>query len=252
MKISVIIPTHNRVDLLERAIKSVLNQTLEDIEIIVVDDASSISTKNFINSFNGSIIYHRFETNQGANVCRNKGVSLSSFSFIAFLDDDDTWEVNKLEKQFNLMNSRNIDLCYTGKNIIYMDENLRIEKQRYSFANPKNNNLSNSIMKSNFIGTTSSIMLRKSKFLEIGGFDIVMPSLQDYEFYIRFISCNFSVEGINEPLVNYYIYKGEAAISKSLKKGLKSSIILFKKNKKVSLFVKLLISLVKMNLKKIL
>ena len=250
MKISVIIPTHNRVDLLERAIKSVLNQTLVDIEIIVVDDASSIATKNFINSFNGSIIYHRFEKNQGANVCRNKGVSLSNCSFIAFLDDDDTWEVDKLERQFNLLNSKNIDLCYTGKNIIYIDKNSRIVKQRYSFSNPKDNYLTYSIMKSNFIGTTSSIMLRKSKFLEIGGFDIVMPSLQDYEFYIRFISSGFSVKGINKPLVNYYVYKGESAISKSLKKGLKSSLILLKKNKKGG-FV-FLISLLKINLKKIL
>lgn len=239
MLISIIIPTHNRSNLLKNAIKSVVNQTYKDIEIIVIDDASTCNNKLVIDSFKVPIIYHRFESNQGGNICRNKGVELASGNYIAFLDDDDTWDENKLQKQYKAMSENNIDLCYTGKNIITVDENLNELNRRYSYASPIFENLKKSIMQKNFIGTTSSIMVKKDKFLEVGGFDINMPALQDYELYIRLIHADLKVTGIDEGLVDYFIYKKNDAVSKSLKKKMNAISQIMKNNyeKKYSLFL---------------
>ena len=230
--ISIVIPTHNRPDLLKNAIYSVINQTYKNIEIIVVDDASTSNNQSVIDSFDENIKYHRFETNQGGNVCRNKGVELSDGEYIAFLDDDDIWLPEKLEKQLYLMKENDIDLCYTGKNIITVDEGLKELNRRYSFVNPKYTSLKKSIMHKNFIGTTSSIMIKKEKFFVIGGFDVNMPALQDYELYLRFIHAELSVKGIDEGLLDYFIYQNKSAISKSLKKKFKAMKLIINKNKK--------------------
>lgn len=229
--ISVVIPTHNRLDLLKNAIQSVVNQTYKNIEIIVVDDASSCNNKDIVESFRRSIIYYRFETNQGGNVCRNKGVELATGEYIAFLDDDDVWHSEKLEKQYQLMNETDVDLCYTGRNIIVVDEKLQEINRRYSFSRPKFVSLKKSIMQKNFIGTTSSILIKKEKFLDTDGFCIKMPALQDYEFYIRFIYNDFKVIGIDDGLVDYYIYQKKSAISKTLKKRFDAAKQMIKKNR---------------------
>ncbi len=242
MKISIVITTYNRSDLLKNAIISVSEQTYHDIEIIVVDDASSCDNQHVINSFNLPIIYYRFEINQGGNVCRNKGVSLSKGGYIAFLDDDDTWRKDKIKKQYEFMIINNLDLSYTGKNIITINKN---PSERYSFSEPNFINLKKSIMLKNFIGTTSSIMLKKDNFLDIGGFDIRMPALQDYELYIRFIYENFSVGGIDEAMVNYFIYPTNANISKSIKKKLIASKIMVCKNYSKGYILLLVLNLAK-------
>jgi glycosyltransferase involved in cell wall biosynthesis len=250
--IAVIIPTYNRSDLLKNAIQSVLSQTYKDIEIIVVDDASTCNNQEVIENFKLPIIYHRFEMNQGGNICRNKGVELASGEYIAFLDDDDTWNKEKLERQYRLMSENSIDLCYTGKNIITVDEKLNELNRRYSYTTPKFNNLIKSIMQKNFIGSTSSIMLKKDKFLKVDGFDINMPALQDYEFYIRFIHNNFTVAGIDEGLVDYFIYQKKNAVSKSLKKNIQAIKQILQKNKSKKYLALLLLEFTKITLKKIL
>lgn len=235
--ISVIIPTHNRVDLLGNAIQSVVKQTYKNIEIIVVDDASTCNNQELIKNIDYPVVYHRFDTNQGGNVCRNKGVELSKGEYVAFLDDDDTWYPQKIEKQLKLMLKKNIDLCYTGKNIITVDEMLRELNRRYSFSSPKYDNFKKSIMYQNFLGTTSTILVDKNKFLYVGGFNIEMPALQDYEFYIRFIYANFSVEGVNESLVDYFIYKKKKSISKNIRKRRMALYKLISKNSKREFFI---------------
>lgn len=243
--ISIIIPTHNRKDLLKNAIQSAVNQTYRNIEIIVVDDASTCNNKIIIDSFKEPIIYYRFENNQGGNICRNKGVELAHGEIIAFLDDDDIWHKEKLEKQYTHMRESNVDLCYTGKNIIAVDEELKELSDRYAFSNPKFNNLNKSIMQKNFIGTTSSIMLKKNKFIKAGGFDVKMPALQDYELYIRLIHTDLKVIGIDEGLVDYFIYKKNGAVSKSLKKKMSAISQIMKKNYEKKYSFLLLLSLMK-------
>jgi len=242
MMVSVIITTYNRSDFLRHAIQSVVDQSYKEIEIIVIDDASSCDNQSVIDKFNQEILYYRFDTNKGANVCRNKGAELANYKYIAYLDDDDQWVEDKIENQLKFMENNSVDLSYTGKYIITLDDQYQELSKRYSFWVPKSKNLEKEIMKKNFIGTTSSIMLQRDKFLQIGGFDINLPALQDYEFYIRFIFQGFSIKGINKPLVNYYIYQNENAISKSSKKNLdaKKQILIKHRNKKYLYYLSLM------------
>jgi glycosyltransferase involved in cell wall biosynthesis len=216
-KVSVIITTYNRDKLLEKAILSVINQTYQNYEIIVIDDASSQNNKLIIDKF-PNIIYYKFNKNQGGNICRNKGIELSSGDYIAFLDDDDTWIENKLEKQIKFMIKNNLDFSYTGRNIIKVDDKLNEISRRYSFSTPKYNSLKKSIMQKNFIGTTSSIMFKKTSLILVGGFDKNMPMMQDYELYIRALHKDLKVEGLDEALVNYYIYISKKSVGRNFSK----------------------------------
>jgi len=96
---SVIIPTFNRIESLRRSLDSLVNQTYRNFEVIVVDDYYTEPTSNFINvdSYNFGLTIIRNQKNLGPAGSRNKGILNSKFDWIAFLDDDDEWEKNKLE-----------------------------------------------------------------------------------------------------------------------------------------------------------
>ena len=101
--ISIIIPTFNRAHLLERTINSVLKQTYTDFEIIIIDDASQDNTKDIVQRFkNKNIKYLRQNENKGAPAARNRGIQEAKGRYIAFLDSDDEWVPEKLEKQLAL------------------------------------------------------------------------------------------------------------------------------------------------------
>lgn len=103
-EVSVIIPTHNRQRLVSRAVRSVLNQTYEDLECIVVDDASSDGTPQVIQTIEDErLVYLRHDRNRGASGARNTGIRAAKSSLIAFLDDDDEWLPEKLVKQVPLL-----------------------------------------------------------------------------------------------------------------------------------------------------
>src|SRR5437762_8094329 len=99
-KVSVVIPTYNRVGKVPNAIESALAQTVCDLEVIVVDDGSSDGTGESLQEFFGDRIRYYAQRNQGASVARNTGIAEARGQWIAFLDPDDVWEKDKLEWQF--------------------------------------------------------------------------------------------------------------------------------------------------------
>jgi len=97
--VSVIIPTYNRDELLRRAMESVLNQTFDDFELIVVDGAKSDETKGLVKSFGDKRLRYVPQKGKGIANARNIGIKKARGEFIAFLDDDDIWKPEKLERQ---------------------------------------------------------------------------------------------------------------------------------------------------------
>lgn len=248
MLVSVVIPTHNRIKLLKNALNSVLSQTYNNIEVIVVDDASDCNNEALISELNDDRIkFFRFSESKGGNACRNKGVQLSKSKYVAFLDDDDTWDNSKLKKQIEIIKN-DIDLVYSAKNIITLDSDYVELSSRYSFKKVPQNIIAG-IMKQNFIGTTSSILVKKDSFLKVGGFNEELPALQDYDLYIRLILNNNKIAAMKEPLVNYYIYTKNFAISKSCKNNLIATKIILRNNIKNSYILKLINNLVLYNIK---
>lgn len=212
-KISIIIPTFNRCETLKRAVASVFEQTFTDFEVIIVDDGSTDQTPVYCSSIdNPQVICRRFEKNLGGNTARNEGVAHSSGELLAFLDDDDCWLPGKLEKQLEEMRTGAVDLCYTAKNVIYQNAT----SKRYSYLRPRYKNLHKSIMRDNFIGSTSTIIIKKRVLEEVGGFDPNLPGLQDYDVYIRLIRKGYRIKGLPEPLVDYHVVDEKRSISCSL------------------------------------
>ena len=214
--ISVVIPTHNRADLIERAAKSVLNQTIKNIELIIISDGSTDGTDSILEKLRNTderirtVSYH---PSKGGNAARNIGVEMSSYEYIAFLDDDDEWLPHKLEQQLEVFESdKEIGLVYTGFNSIYVDEGVS-----YLSRPSISGDLSHKILFKNFIGTTSAVMIKKSILKKTGLFDVNLGARQDYDLWIR--ACQLCKVGVvPEPLLNYYNYKGNNQISLQTKK----------------------------------
>ena len=102
--VSIIIPTFNRADKVVRAVSSILSQTFEDIEIIVVDDASTDGTKAALAKYHNNIIYIQHSLNTGVSAARNTGIRKSTSKQVSFLDSDDYWLPEKLEVQVDFFN----------------------------------------------------------------------------------------------------------------------------------------------------
>ena len=116
--VSIIIPTHNRPEILFGTIKNVLNQSWKNIQIIVIDDGILEKTMEVVQSLNEDrILYKKTKKNLGCADARKLGVEYSNGEFITFLDDDDVWQNNKIEMQINCFEKHDIGLCYTGKKI---------------------------------------------------------------------------------------------------------------------------------------
>ncbi|AUC22803.1 glycosyl transferase [Polaribacter sejongensis] len=119
--ISIITPNFNSEKFITQTIESVINQSYENWEMIIVDDLSTDDSINIINSFcksDARIKLHKLKDNCGAAVARNKAISLANGNFIAFLDSDDIWLPKKLEHQLNFMLLNNYLLSYTSYEII--------------------------------------------------------------------------------------------------------------------------------------
>ncbi|WP_203332308.1 glycosyltransferase family 2 protein [Planococcus beigongshangi] len=183
--VSVVIPTYNRAQFIERTINSVLQQTFGDFEIIVVDDASNDNTEEVVKNINDSRIrYVRLPNNTNGTRPRNYGIELSTGKFIAFLDSDDEWMPEKLEKQLNfiLASVKGIDniMCFTG--LVLDDEFSRITKRNKPYINGMD------IMSYIFLGgntvQTSTYMV-SSSLAKAVKFDSDLRKHQDWDFCLR-------------------------------------------------------------------
>lgn len=226
--ISVVIPTYKRKSLkLKRAIESVFNQTYKNIEIIVVDDNSDQDYSNDILNninFNDRLIYIKHLTNLGACAARNTGIMNSKAEYIAFLDDDDTWDKTKLEKQISHFIDEEVGLVYCGIKYYYEKEKKEVLKCAKTFDNPSKN-----ILISNFIGSTSCGVVKKSAALKVGMFDVNLKSGQDLDFWYR-ISLEYKIAAVKECLLNYTVYE-KGTITSNVENRLLSNMYLRNKYK---------------------
>ena len=199
-KVSVIIPTINRVDSLCIAIKSVLLQTYPVHEILICDDGSSDGTKEIVCAFNDDKIkWIDCGKNGRPAIPRNIGISKSTGDWFAFLDDDDEWLPNKIFEQLIIAQSHNARaLCTNAKirrnGIIQNKEYSTLQKNIISF---------NDLIYSNYI-MCSSALIHRSLLTEVIGFpeDENLKALEDYTLWIRVATqCDFYF--LNSPLVIY-------------------------------------------------
>ena len=120
--VSVIIPTYNREKTIIRSINSVLNQTYKNIEILVIDDGSIDNTKKLIDKLNNSSVHYFYQHNQGQNTARNNGIAHSSGDFLFFLDSDDEWLPQMVEKHLTAYKNQP-DVYCVYNNVVTFENN---------------------------------------------------------------------------------------------------------------------------------
>ena len=199
-RISVVIPTHNRASVLPRAVLSVLNQSHQNIEIIIIDDGSTDETKQVLAPYilNQSIIYHKFE-NAGVAAARNIGAALASGDWIAFLDSDDEWLEEKLSEQMDFLKTHpHLDIVYTDE--IWIRNGVQVNKKNHH--KKLGGMIFGECLKQCLIAP-SSVLLSKKFFVEMNGFDESFVVCEDYDLWLR-ISSKYEIGFISKMLIKKY------------------------------------------------
>lgn len=226
-KVSVVIPTHNRCDLLYRAVKSVQNQTFSVDEIIIVSDGSTDETEKVVIELKEKdkrIRLISYYPARNGNYARNRGISIAKGEYIAFLDDDDEWLPDKIEKQMAVFyENSECGLVYSGQNCIFTDlEFSYITKPCWK------GNLSQRIFMHNDIGTPSQVVVKASVLKKTGMFDLELNALQDYDLWIR--CCQETQIGfVKEPCINYFNANSTNQVSSNTEKYIKAERYIAKK-----------------------
>lgn len=193
-RVTVVIPTYNRRDLVREAIASVTAQSYTDFEVIVVDDGSDDGTAEVVQQFVG--VQYVYQSNRGVSAARNRGVALTRGELIAFLDSDDLWQPHKLAHQVTLFDQhRDVEICQTDE--IWIRNGVRVNPQR------KHKKTGGDIFARSLelcLVSPSAVMLRRALFEGLGGFDETLPACEDYDLWLR-LTARLPVHFIAMPLV---------------------------------------------------
>jgi len=196
--VAVIIPTYNRAATLVRALDSVYGQSRQADEVCVVDDGSSDETEKLIKVEYPDVIYIR-QDNAGVSSARNSGVAATKSNYLAFLDSDDEWLVQKLETQLTVLQANpackliHSDEIWirNGKRVNPMNKHTKRGGDIFSFCLPL------------CVISPSAVLLERAIFNELGGFDNSLPACEDYDLWLRICSRE-KVHYIDSPLLKKY------------------------------------------------
>jgi len=196
--VSVVIPAFNRASLLERALDSVLGQTLPADEIIIVDDGSTDNTGSMLKSLHPELNLIQ-QDNQGVSAARNAGISAAGHEWIALLDSDDVWHENKLERQITaLKNAPEYLICHSDE--IWVRNGVRVNQMN------KHKKTGGYIFQHCLplcAISPSATLIHRSLFEAIGLFDEDLPACEDYDLWLRICS-RYPVLYIDETLITKY------------------------------------------------
>lgn len=211
-KVSVVVPAFNRATTIGRSIDSVLNQTFDDFELIIVDDASTDDTIGVVAQYTDRRIrLLRHSANGGVSAARNTGLQTARGQYVAFLDSDDEWSPRKLAKQVNQLNSLgdNVGLVYTGA--LVKDHLGRSEYRAPRYRG----DIYRQLLVDNVItGSASGVMVRRSICQKVGGFDETLPAREDVDYWLR-IAQHSLVDYLPEALVTIHASDSADRISLS-------------------------------------
>lgn len=207
--VSIIMPAYNAEKFIAESIASVQQQTHENWELLIIDDASKDGTRELIKRLqkqDGRIKIHELPTNQGAGFARNIGIKASKGDFISFLDADDLWKPQKLEKQLQFMRQQKVQVCYSSYDLI--DE----------AGNPLNKTVKalqklpfQKLLRANYVGNLTGIYNAK----ELG--KIYCPLIrkrQDWGLWLLAVQKAGGAKGISEALAYYRVRENSISRNK--------------------------------------
>lgn len=195
--VSVIIPTYNRARFLLQAVESVRRQTYEDWELIVVDDGSTESTAAVLKSqaFSDPRIRYVSQSHSGVSSARNHGLQMARHPWIAFLDSDDLWRPNKLERQVEALKpATHLRIAHTDE--IWIRGERRVNPKK---IHRKHGGWIYRYCLARCVVSPSSVLIHRSIFDQEGLFDESYPVCEDYELWLR-LCCRLPVLLLRDPL----------------------------------------------------
>ncbi|MCX5749199.1 MAG: glycosyltransferase [Candidatus Saganbacteria bacterium] len=200
--VSVNIPVFNCERYIKETVESVLSQTFQDYEIILIDDGSKDRTSEIIKTMTDPRIKYFYQENQGIGAARNSAIERSSGKYIAFLDHDDLWLPEKLEKQMRLFQK-------TPKpGLVYCDTTFFNEKgdlySFYSKSKPSRGMIFRDLLRKYNLSLETVVIDRKV-LKETGLFDPEMMMVEEYDLFLR-IASKYPADYVDEPLAKYRIH----------------------------------------------
>lgn len=207
--VSVIIPVYNYARFIGRALDSVLSQTYGNYEILVIDDGSTDNLANVLKDYNSNIRYF-YKENGGVSSARNFGIKKANGKLIAFLDADDEWTVDKLEKQVKFLSiNNNYRMCYTDMshvcNNAFVNRSYLHERKYKYFSS---GDLYLNLLEEGFI-FVPTVMLYRDCFDQVGYFDESLTHSEDRDMWLR-VAKKFQIGFIDEPLTIRHDHGGGA------------------------------------------
>lgn len=238
--VSVVIPAFNSEKTIRETIESVLNQTWNNLELIVINDGSQDSTLDVINSIKDPRLKVFSYSNAGVSVSRNRGTSQAKGEFISFIDADDLWTKDKLEGQLKaLQTNPQAEVAYSWTD--HIDENSQF--LRIGAHATENGDVYAELLKSNFLANGSNILIRTQALKDVGDFDSSFTPAEDWDMYLR-LAARYHFVAVSSPQILYRItstsassnvFKMEAVSLRIIEQHYNQGSKSFKSSKKVSL-----------------
>ena len=197
-KVSIIIPTYNRAHVIARSIESALHQTHQDIEILIIDDGSTDGTFDVVKQFfrHAQVRYLRHELNKGHQAARNTGIKNAGGDYVAFLDSDDTWFPQKIERQLDAISKKGADcVVLTGMWIIENGLKTKFLRKYNGYVYPE--------LLADYGTAHGCMLVPRDWFRQIGFLDESITAFADWDLGIS-LSKLFEFLTIDEMCVNYY------------------------------------------------
>lgn len=215
-KVSIIIPLYNAEKYIIETLKSAINQTYENKEIIIIDDGSTDDSKRKIEKYIDNTVKYFYQKNSGVSVARNKGIEMATGDYITFLDSDDILHEDKVQKQMNVIKKWNYDVCYcTYNNWDFFENEKKIKKMKFISGNIIENYLNEDT-----IPQTGTWLIKK-EIIKLNNIKFTPKCNwgEDIEFFTKVLfysNCGY----VEEALLDYRI-EHTGSLSKSYKSTMK-------------------------------
>lgn len=223
-KVSVIIPVYNAERFIKETVESILAQTYQDFEIVVINDGSTDKSAEIIRSFDDKRIIYSYQKNQGLSIARNEAILKSNGEYIALLDQDDLWLPEKIEKQISLLDS-SPEIGLVCSDCYVIDSQGKIMDKVFNQCKHSKGMVLPQLFLDNFISCPTAV-IRKLALNKVGLFDPDFSIAADYDLWLR-IAQFFDIEYTDIPLAKYRIHANNMSCNITL--GYKEKIEVIEK-----------------------
>jgi glycosyltransferase involved in cell wall biosynthesis len=228
--VSVVIPTHLRSHLLRESIASVAAQTLQPVELLVVDDAKDPATQAVVAEADAQFPFAvRYIANETGGVChsRNKGAEAATGRWVGFLDDDDLWHPPFLERLVGLAEQQRVELALGGL-LHHEDEHTVTPRAQLTGLTP------DTALRQNGSMTGSNFVIDRDAYFRVGGFDPAVTVFNDWDFFVRLLDAGVTYAVDPEPLAEWRFHPGDRIATPSLRRAAGIGFFLDRHGKRMS------------------